>query len=152
MKTLFVVFLSVAALGQGTKITSPLNVVTPPGQSPTSHIELTPATTPFPCLSVASADKTYALCPQNNQITVDFGDGKGYVSLQGATGPQGPPGPIGPKGATGATGATGAIGPQGIQGPVGATGPQGPPGTLPASFTCTTVTFGASGATFTGCT
>ena len=165
MKTLFVVaVLSVAAFAQGTKITSPLTVTTPPGQSTTSLIELTPATTTFPCLSVASADKTYALCPQNKQITVDFGDGNGYVSMQGPQGPTGPAGPIGPtgatgpKGATGATGATGPAGPAGptgavgAQGPVGPAGPQGPPGTMPATFTCATVTFGASGATFAGCT
>jgi hypothetical protein len=81
--------------------------------------ELNPASTSFPCVSVAATDKTFALCGQNNAITVDFGDGKGYVNL-GTPGPQGPAGIPGPIGVTGLTGPTGPQGPAGIC-PAGAT-------------------------------
>lgn len=42
-------------------------------------------------------------------------------------------------------------GPAGQNGQTGATGAQGPAGTMPAGFTCSSVTFGATGATFSGC-
>lgn len=90
-------------------------------------LEVTPATSTFPCVSVAATDKTYAICPQNNAITVDFGDGKGYVSLAGTQGPAGPAGPTGPQ------------------------GPQGPPGNLPATFTCDFTLASGGKATLSNC-
>jgi hypothetical protein len=59
------------------------------------------------------------------------------------------PGPAGPSGAPGPIGATGAQGIQGMPGPIG---PPGPSGTLPASFSCTSVTISGAGVwTLSGC-
>lgn len=64
------------------------------------------------------------------QITASFG-GSPYVSLKGVDG---------------------KVGPQGIQGIQGVQGAKGDPGTgIAGGFTCTTVSFGATGATFSGC-
>lgn len=91
----------------------------------TTVIEFTPATTTNPCPLVAQKDGTYAVCSQNKVLTLDAGDGLGYVSLKGATGPQGI---------------------QGIPGPVGPAGPAGT-STMPSScdFTITSTTASASG-------
>lgn len=122
--------------GGGTACAAPLKIIPPAGQSTTGVTEIAPATAAMPCVvGLAAKDKTYALCGANGAVVVDFGDGKGYVSLKGTNGAQGP------VGANGAVGLTGAQGPQGIQGPIGNTGasvqgPAGPPGK--SGLTCTT--------------
>ncbi len=102
------------------------------------------------------------LCFTASGVQVSI-NGAPYVSLpaSGLPGAQGIQGPSGPTGAAGAQGPQGVPGAQGIQGSAGQTGavgpagPQGPPGVAGAavkpSFTCSGMTFGASGATFTGC-
>jgi hypothetical protein len=125
-------------------------------QSYPTVLQVTPASASEPCsVGVAAKNGTYAICPQNGAITVDFGDGKGYVAPVGSTvtvtigtvttlapgsaatvtnsgTPQAPILNFGiPSGAIGQTGATGKTGPQGVPGvagPVGAVGQQGPIG------------------------
>lgn len=129
--------------GVGTVCTGPLKVTAPVGGSPTGAQEFIPATAQNPCLpGIAVRDGTYAMCGSAGAIVVDFGDGKGYVSMKGDPGPsgqsivgpkgdtgsQGVPGPPGLQGKTGNTGAAGPQGFQGRTGNTGATGPQGIPG------------------------
>lgn len=101
-------------------------------------IQLTLASTTYSCpIGTAAQNKTYVLCQnQPGVITVDFGDGKGYVPLTGAPGPQGP------QGVQGVPGPTGAIGPTGIAGPSGS---QGPPGVIQSTITCTAASFTETG-------
>lgn len=118
-----------------------------------SSITLIPATTALPCpAGVAAAAGGYTVCAQNKAITVDFGDGKGYVSAaQGPVGPAGPQGPIGPAGPVGATGAAGAKGAAGPTGATGPAGPQGAPGTVQATITCSSLSTTATGVVLSGC-
>lgn len=170
------IFFSVPLFGQcvlsadgGTVCTGPLKVTAPVGGSPTGAQEFIPATAQHPCEpGIAVKDGTYAMCGSAGAIVVDFGDGKGYVSLKGATGTQGAQGPPGvpgpqgfqgrtgnagpqgnpgPKGDTGATGAQGPAGVSGqsIAGPIGPMGPQGLPGVVPKTFTCDTAIAGKGG-------
>lgn len=106
----------------GTNVTAPLHIVPQPGQSPTTTRTITPATMQFPCQPNVATSINWVECYQNNQDTIDHGDGQGFVpaigpqGLQGNTGPQGVPGPQGPPGTNGINGANG---PAGIQGPPG---------------------------------
>lgn len=110
----------------GSQCVSPLTLVTLAGKSPTTAIQFIPATTVNQCPpGQAITLGRYFLCGQNKALTVDFGDGNGYVNLQGKQGPQGNPGSQGAQGPAGATGATGASGPQGNTGAAGAPGSQG---------------------------
>lgn len=90
------------------------------------------------------------ICGTSTGIQIST-NGGAYGPVAGAPGPQGPAGPSGPIGPAGPVGPAGATGPAGASGPIGPVGPQGPPGTMASSFTCTTVTFNSTGATFTGC-
>ena len=90
------------------------------------------------------------ICGTSTGIQVSVNGGT-YGPITGAVGPAGPQGPPGPAGPVGATGPVGSTGPAGPSGPIGPVGPQGPAGTMAASFTCSTVTFGATGAQFSGC-
>lgn len=45
----------------------------------------------------------------------------------------------------------GPQGPAGVAGPIGPVGPAGPPGTLPASFTCMSISLSSSGVVLSGC-
>lgn len=111
----------------GTMCNSPLSTAVQPGSSPTTTIGLTPASPTFPCVAIAGGQ--YTICGQNNSITVDFGDGTGFHTLQGPPGPAGPIGPQGPVGSQGAVGPVGPQGPAGPQGDVGPAGAVGPQGT-----------------------
>lgn len=116
------------APGGGTQCVSPLSTMVGPGQTPTTYYALTPATGANPC-PPGQAVKVgrYFMCGQNNTITVDFGDGNGYVNLQGK---QGPPGLAGAVGQAGPQGAAGSQGPPGLQGTTGQAGPLGPSGPM----------------------
>lgn len=131
------------ASGGGTNCVSPVRSIAPPGTSTTTTIEFVPASTQWPCIAgLAEKDKTYAFCGMPGiGMTVDLGDGNGYVSLKGD------------KGDTGAQGIPGFTGLQGPAGPPGATGAQGPQGTpgaagsmqWPITITCQTATAAKGG-------
>lgn len=92
----------------GTQCVSPIRSTPPAGSSPTSLIEITPATAQWPCISgLAAKDKAYVLCGNANTLFVDFGDGNGYVNLQGKQGVQGIQGPPGVNGTNGLNGTNG---------------------------------------------
>lgn len=124
MKTILITLLLAVsacfAFGQ-TTLNGPVTIVPPKGGSPTFILDLVPAAPNFPC--VAAPAGYYAICGQSNAITVDFGDGKGFVSLKGD---KGDPGAQGPQGSPGQS----VIGPTGPQGLIGATGPAGTPWSL----------------------
>lgn len=118
-----------AASGGGTQCVAPLSLTVQSGKSPTSTYQITPATSAFPCPpGLAVSTGRYIVCGQNKSVTVDFGDGNGYVSMQGKQGAQGPAGLSGPAGAAGSPGATGKQGVQGSQGPQGTPGVDGKDG------------------------
>ena len=133
-----VLFAATHALGQctaaasgGTNCPGPLTVTVPSGGNPTSVISLTPETPAHLCVALGG---TYSMCGKVvggvPQVTVDYGDGRGFVPLAGAAGPQGAQGPQGQPGPTGAQGVAGAQGPAGQ---TGASGPQGPTGAIGAT-------------------
>lgn len=118
-------------------------------------ITLTPASSTQPCLAgAAAASKGYTICGQNNSITVDFGDGKGYVS---GTGAAGPPGKDGVNG----TSATVTVGTT-TTGPVASVKNSGttsaavfdfvlPVTSIQPTITCATMTVGTTGVVLGGC-
>lgn len=135
----------------GCSLPGPLHTTSKPGQSPTTVIQLTPATPEFPCVYAGPSD--IELCGQNGSITVNSGSGwilpkgdkgdqgipgpKGDTGAQGIQGTAGNTGSQGPKGDKGDTGAQGVSG-QSIAGPIGPQGIQGLPGVVPKTFTCDT--------------
>jgi hypothetical protein len=84
----------------GTTIQGPIHTL--PGTNATSYWEFTPATSAMPCPTIAQADKTFVFCGQPGiGMTVDLGDGNGYVSLKGPKGDKGDQGLVGQTGAQG---------------------------------------------------
>lgn len=165
MRTLpVVVLLSAMSFGQatvhpggGTDVVSPVYLNTPPGQSPTLEIVLTPASAQFPCKPAPAGQ--WALCGQpmpngTKEVTVDYGTGT-FLSLKGD---QGDPGLAGENGRDGINGTNGINGINGKDGATGATGPTGPAGaawsTVGKLFTihCAWGGHGVPNFTVTGCT
>lgn len=105
----------------GTYCTSPLHLVPQQGQSPITIRSLTPANSQWQCPANLATPISWIECPQNGVITVDYGDGRGFVPA------------VGPAGKDGKDGTNGTNGTNGIQ------GIQGPPGNiaLPATLTLT---------------
>lgn len=137
-------------------------------QSYPSVVQLAPATAAQPCsVGVAAKNGTIAICPQSgppNSITIDFGDGKGYINPFVAAGAAtvsvgktttlaaGVPATVANSGTPQAAVFDFGI-PQGAKGDPGGIGPAGPPGVMSASFTCSGPnTISATGAwTLNGC-
>lgn len=105
--TLFFAVSACSAFGQ-TTLNGPVTISPPKGGSPTFILDLVPAAPNFPCIAAPAG--YYAICGQSNAITVDFGDGKGFVSLKGGKGDTGLPGTNGINGANGKDGINGTNG------------------------------------------
>lgn len=105
----------------GTQCQGPLNVLPGVNEGPTSVITLAPATAAAPC-DPGATPIANNICIQKGQVTVDFGDGKGYVSLKGDKGDKGDPGAQGVPGQNGSNGTNGANGKDGTNGSNGSNG------------------------------
>jgi hypothetical protein len=130
----------------------------------TTVITLTPASTAMPCPASKATPTGWILCPQNGSVTIDFGDGKGYVpdgagqaaTVTVGTVITGTPASVKNVGTPSAAILNfvlppGAAGANGVNGATGATGATGPPGTMPTTFSCTSMTVTATGVTLGGC-